>query len=154
MTLAFQDKCPVYSMSSNKQAASTNNPTPPYPVAASNFNSNIAAVAKTPYPIVNSSQMPMPNSYIPQQTGYGNLNSGYGIQTSSNPSGYQPPYQPYTNLNKIDQAPISSLVNPSSNTAYNFNTSNYGTIQPTHIRASLISAVEDKIRSRLLDKIG
>ena len=58
---------------------------------------------------------------------------------------YQPPYMPYPQQSKQDfqSAGFGSGYSTPTNT-----------LQPSHIRASLLSAVEDRIRQRLADKIG
>lgn len=110
MQIAFQEKCPVYSIASNRNV---------------------------PYSVGNNA---MPSSYItPMPNNF-----------SSN-TGYQPPYQPY--MASSNQAKISPIPSPNlQNSSTNY--SNYNTIQTSHIRASLITAIEEKIRSRLFDKIG
>ncbi|KAI1733303.1 UEV domain-containing protein [Ditylenchus destructor] len=57
-----------------------------------------------------------------------------------------------------EKCPVYSIVTPPANPTpyppYPTNLPHTGTIQSSHIRASLISAVEDKIKNKLRDKIG
>lgn len=162
MTIAFQEKCPVYSVASNSNRQSTASissiNSTPYPTAASSgIQYPIPNNPSIPYPTTNHTSMPTPNSYMSQQSGYvmPNSNNAYNVPAQTNFGGYQPPYQPFINPSSLQQStPPIALNNDKQSTNYKGTSGNYGTIQSTHIRASLISAIEDKIRSRLLDKIG
>lgn len=156
MTIAFQEKCPVFSVSSsNKPAAasssrnsspySTQNTTPtPYPTTDQN----------TPYPQANSAPYPQTNHMTPYPTSHPiggipipsampysapmpNVNAPY---PSYQPSGYQPPY-----MNMPGTQPSSAATSMPYGT---------GTIQSSHIRASLMTAIEERLRQMLRDQLG
>lgn len=66
--------------------------------------------------------------------------------------GFQSPYpNSYSSDSASPYATPMPTAMPQQNNNYSYGT---GTIQPTHIRASLLSAVEDRIRQKLRDKIG
>ncbi|CAD5221840.1 unnamed protein product [Bursaphelenchus okinawaensis] len=130
MIIAFQEKCPVYAKGSQ--------PAPlPQPAAI------------PPYPTQSPVQMPQPTPY-PQiglsSPGYPSSNPGYPTSTPPYPQAYQPAYQPF--VPDIHQSGSSqSLASQNSNNFYN-------TIQPNHIRDSLTSAVETKLKERLKEMMG
>uniref|UniRef100_A0A183CEZ2 UEV domain-containing protein n=1 Tax=Globodera pallida TaxID=36090 RepID=A0A183CEZ2_GLOPA len=131
ITLEFQDKCPVYSVSGNsKNAAHPPNSSNPSSGSGSNLPYPTSGL---PYPTVD------PPSHVMPQPSY---------TAMPQPGGYQPPYP---NSYPSDPVSYSTSVSPQPESVYPYGT---GTIQPTHIRASLLSAVEDRIRQRLRDKIG
>lgn len=150
LTISFQEKCPVYSVESTASSATnrhssnhsplpypTSTPAMPYPTASSTTN--------TPYPTSNPPPPPYPTAdppthLMPQPNVVG---SGF----TYNPS------PPYPSLDHSTPGPtlISTQQNPSPVALQGYSTS---TIQPTHIRASLLSAVEDRIKAKLRDKIG
>lgn len=145
MTISFQEKSPMYSVSSSYTPAVTTTSTI-YPTANPPYPQNTV-----PYPILHSIPQHS-SSYI--DSPYTNSQSQpYG----NSKSGYQPPYQPYPGSSLMNNVAIgisqsnsvSSLTNVAGSVTgnYEYNTSN-------HIRASLITAIEDKIRNRLRDKIG
>jgi len=139
MAIIFGEHCPVFSRgSSNAGAAATGGPGYPY---------------NTPYPTSNPYGMPMPSAGTPSNAagGYPPYPAAGAGNRSSYPS-YTPTPPPTTTTpgTPTYNYPPS---NPSYATAYPTG-SGTGTIQPEHIRASLISAVEDKLRSKLRDSIG
>ncbi|KAL3108431.1 hypothetical protein niasHT_015353 [Heterodera trifolii] len=134
ITIEFQEKCPVYSVSSNsKNTGHSNNP---YPNSGSMTNLPYPTSA-LPYPTADppSHIMPQPSSYTPMPQ----------------PGNYQAPYPNSYPSDPISYPNPATNMTPQSDGVYPYGT---GTIQPTHIRASLLSAVEDRIRQRLRDKIG
>ncbi|KJH47222.1 Ras family protein [Dictyocaulus viviparus] len=131
MTMLFQEKCPVFSKTSSSDAvtlpasSSTSKPIPTYPA---------------PYP---SSSPPLPVPYpttapFSSQTRYPPLSSQLGSTSITAPF-----FQ--TNLVTRTAPPIPPLPSVVSST---------GTLEPEHIRRSLISALEDKIKSRLREKLA
>lgn len=85
----------------------------------------------TPYPLSNqSSQQP----YIPYST-----SSAPGMPANPLTNSQLPNFSNYPSL-------FSNAASQSSHLS--------GTIQPEHLKASLLSAVEDKIRKRLREKLG
>lgn len=154
MTILFQEKSPMYSISLTSYSATSTTaaPTlypitnPPYPVAQnstpySSSVSNLMSQHSAPYP----NSYPDLNYQNPQPQPYGNMGGSY-----------QPPYQPYTGSSVNNGTKDLSH----SNSAFSLLNTNgagsyaYNTVQSNHIRASLVSAVEDKIRNRLREKIG
>ncbi|GAB6024096.1 hypothetical protein CHUAL_008809 [Chamberlinius hualienensis] len=167
MVIVFGDQPPVYARPRSLEAAP---PAVQMPQAVSMGNSQL------PYPTAAPQFMPMPvpgmdnhppvphppcttSAYMPTST-YANANpttAGYG--------GYQAPgssYLPYPTSNQPTYPPFvptSGVYN--SNSAYPSyppqppmpppvpTTTNSNTITEEHIKASLLSAVEDKLRRRL-----
>nr|CAD7453846.1 unnamed protein product [Timema tahoe] len=131
MIVTFSDQPPVYARSRTNIAATTPYPTQSYmPVPANSGPSS----ANPPYPTTyhNYPSYPAANSsgFPPYPTNYYNYGS----------AGY-PPYPPY---------PQTSQPNTSSPQ----NNSQTGTITEEHIRASLLSAVEDKLRRKMVEKLS
>lgn len=142
MIVTFGEYPPVYSKPKDHTT-----PYPPQPVADSHGG--------VPYP--NQSFMPMPNnSYLPYPTTgsgfppYPTSNSmlpslpGYPNQTFGSSGGSTGGYPPY--MHNFPQPPHSNF-DQGSNT-------NQGTITEEHIKASLISAVEDKLRRRIQEHVN
>lgn len=72
---------------------------------------------------------------------------------------YQGAYQPFVSMpapvsvpTNLDQS--TNNQNNSSRSLNNVPFSGYSTIQPSHIRASLTSAIEDRLRQRLKELMG
>jgi ESCRT-I complex subunit TSG101 len=148
MTIAFQDKCPVFSVSASSKTTTANSSTPsayptpnvaPYPSGGAAPYPSAGSHA-APYPSANS-HMPMPPSTYPGP-------QPNATPYPSNVGSYQPPYQPYVNIPSATPTPPLTADNKMGS-GYSF-----GTIQPSHIRASLITAIEERIRQRLREKIG
>ncbi|CAD5227068.1 unnamed protein product [Bursaphelenchus xylophilus] len=127
MTIAFQEKCPVYARS---QHASQPPPPPVIP----------------PYPTQPPSQMPQPAMPSPYPQ-LGLSNPPYPSNTPY-PTSYQPSYQPY--VPDVHQSGSSRSLNTQNDIPTNF----YNTIQPNHIRDSLTTAVEAKLKERLKELMG
>lgn len=97
-----------------------------------------------PYPPATGSFPPYPSSnfggnfppYPPATTSASNSGSGYPP--------YSSPYPPASGYNSV--YPPASTADDSSNST--------GTITEQHIKASLISAVEDKLRRRIQEKVN
>ena len=143
MIIIFGEQPPVYSVAGQSQS---NNPTSSYPAAAGNNlnnlyfvrncctyikyflfagyppypNSGTAYPPATPYPpyppVASSNPTPYPSYTTPGYPSYGNTNAGY------------PTY------------PVAGAAAGPASTPHST-----GTISEDHIRASLLSAVEDKV---------
>ncbi|KAI6214295.1 Tumor susceptibility transcribed protein [Aphelenchoides besseyi] len=145
MTLTFQDKTPVVAKP-RQDPVPPSRPQPPIP---SSYPTPYPMNA--PYPTGPSSGMPQPyNAPQPNQPSY-----------PPAASSYQAPYQPYTMQSPMTTPANLDQMNNShggSTPSLNQNTSNsnfgYNTIQPSHIRASLTSAIDDRLRQRLKDVMG
>jgi len=171
MVIIFQEKCPVFSVSGSSSASgggttgsgsatgSTTHPTP-YPSAVSGAaigsgvgyhmpTPNAGGYQPPPYP-TNSNLPPYPiiathpNPQQPHSATIGmpqpNVNvSSYGSRGS---------------LNTLGGGGASAGGVGGTGSGYYPAGGKTGTIQSTHIHASLLSAVEDKIRQKLTDKIG
>uniref|UniRef100_A0A914N3L6 Tumor susceptibility gene 101 protein n=1 Tax=Meloidogyne incognita TaxID=6306 RepID=A0A914N3L6_MELIC len=141
ITISFQEKCPVYTVVSpaNNSSGNNNHSTsqqPPYP--CSNPTPNAYPSVSPPYPSVDP---PYPTVEHPS-----NLMPQPNVGGFPAPTHYQPVPPPYPS---VERSSISA--NPTAlGTGYGYSNS---TIQPTHIRASLLSAVEDKIRQKVRNKI-
>ncbi|CAD7003491.1 tumor susceptibility gene 101 protein isoform X2 [Ceratitis capitata] len=130
MILTFGDHPPVFSKPrdplSYSQAAGGGGYLP-YPSANAGTSGSIP-----PYPPVNSF-----GPYASYSTG--------SNSTVANASAVPGSYPPYMNFPQV----------PGYNSCYNSSTpSSTGTITEEHIKASLISAVEDKLRRRLQEKVN
>ncbi|KAL7733232.1 hypothetical protein ACLKA6_004738 [Drosophila palustris] len=116
-----------------------------------------------PYPT--NSYMPQPggqgaaNSFLPYPsasgTGSGNFPpyptaGGSFYPPSGGPAGSSGGYPPYMNYPQPGGYPGSAGYNPAASA----NASSTGTITEEHIKASLISAVEDKLRRRIQEKVN
>ncbi|KAK6748215.1 hypothetical protein RB195_001065 [Necator americanus] len=134
MAMVFQEKCPVFAKSSSSSTSTptptptTSQPTPSYP---------------TPYPSANPS-MPVPyptppSMPYPSQTPYPTSNNQFGSAYMNTP--YPQPSVATRTPPPIPAPPKSSATSS-------------GTLQPEHIRASILSALEDKLKMRLREKIG
>uniref|UniRef100_A0A7I4YIM6 Tumor susceptibility gene 101 protein n=1 Tax=Haemonchus contortus TaxID=6289 RepID=A0A7I4YIM6_HAECO len=131
MAMVFQEKCPVFAKSTSASANSTptptsatSQPTPSYP---------------TPYPTTNPSMpTPYPTVMPPYsgQTPYPTAGPQFGNAYVNTP--YPQPPIPTRPTPPVPPVPTSST----------------GTLQPEHIRVSIISALEDKLRMRLREKMG
>lgn len=108
--------------------------------------------SKPPYPV--DSFMPQPSGYPFPQVQSGFPTSGVPYPTSSNMPypGYGTPYPGYPTNGTSFPGPPSSTPYPTS--AYGNATQDVagGTITEEHIKASLLSAVEDKLRRRLTEQ--
>ncbi|XP_013117269.1 tumor susceptibility gene 101 protein [Stomoxys calcitrans] len=140
MIVTFGEHPPVYSKSRDKINAY---PTPSgyMPQAGANTSTASGGSYNLPYPTGGGSFPPYPpatsnnfGAFPPYPT------PGNSIAASTTGPGY-PPYMNYPQ--------------PGYNSGYNSsNTSSTGTITEEHIKASLISAVEDKLRRRLQEKVN
>ncbi|XP_032665106.1 tumor susceptibility gene 101 protein [Odontomachus brunneus] len=146
MIVTFGEQPPVYAKSKVEiQSTSTPYPVQPFMpvpsggnVSGSGFppypaNSQYSGGSNVypPYPATASSGFPYPGSYSP----YAGSTPGYPTQGYT---GSYPPYPPSTQP--------SPTVQPGSGSS--------GTITEEHIRASLLSAVEDKLRRRLKEQFS
>ncbi|KHJ96419.1 Ras family protein [Oesophagostomum dentatum] len=132
MAMVFQEKCPVFAKHSSTSStptptSATSQPTPSYPTPYPTASPSMP----TPYPAT-----PMP---YPSQTPYPTSNNQFG-------SAYISPF-PQPSLPSRTPPPIPAPPKPAT-------ASSSGTIQPEHIRASILSALEDKLKMRLREKLG
>ncbi|EDV97012.1 tumor susceptibility gene 101 protein [Drosophila grimshawi] len=128
MIVTFGDHPPVYSKPKDQQVAApqpSNYPYLPYPSATGASGGNFP-----PYP-TGGTFMPYPS-------------------TSAGPTGSSGGYPPYMNYPQPGVYPGSAGYNPGAQA----NPSSTGTITEEHIKASLISAVEDKLRRRIQEKVN
>lgn len=143
MIVTFGDYPPVYAKTKSETQQSTPYPVQPFmPVPGSGSVSSFAPYPTNsqysggsnvypPYPSTASGGFPYPGSY-----------GSYAGSTPSYPrQGYNGPYSPYPPATQP-----SPTVQPSSGGS--------GTITEEHIRASLLSAVEDKLRRRLKEQFS
>ncbi|EYB88637.1 hypothetical protein Y032_0243g3472 [Ancylostoma ceylanicum] len=135
MAMVFQEKCPVFAKSSSSTSSTptptstTSQPTPSY---------------STPYPTNPSMPLPYPATPAmpyPSPTPYPAANNQFG-------SGYM--NTPYPQPSVATRTPPPIPAPPKTTSSI----SSTGTVQPEHIRASILSALEDKLKMRLREKIG
>lgn len=154
MTITFQEKCPVFSVVSQPQSSAPQNPAPnshPYPsdsFAPTQHPPYPTPGITTPYPYSTSQMMPQP-----QPSG-----TAYTPYPSTAQPGYQPPYPP---VNRFSTPSVDSLTHDAHQLSIpkqNAGSGGYGysnnTLQPSHVRISLISAIEDRFRTLVSDKLG
>lgn len=163
LTIVFGDEPPVYSKAASQQPAQTRYPSQPsntpYPAASMSYPMPMPSMpgtqTNTPYP--NNNPYPMSGGYPPSSgyptqsyTGYPASTSypgSYPSQSFPASSGYpgNTPYPPaYTESSANSYS--TTQTSASTNEAYNSGTR---TITEEHIKASLLSAVEDKMKMRL-----
>ncbi|XP_059476042.1 tumor susceptibility gene 101 protein [Neocloeon triangulifer] len=138
MITVFGEQPPVYTKSKAPYPTQQAMPTasPPYPVYPG---------AATPYPAMPSQAMPQPGGFPP----YPSMASETPYPPAYPPasSGYPPPQQtPYP---PMQPSPMASGYPPQAGVG-----AGGGTITEEHIRASLLSAVEDKLRRRLREQFS
>uniref|UniRef100_A0A915IS90 Tumor susceptibility gene 101 protein n=1 Tax=Romanomermis culicivorax TaxID=13658 RepID=A0A915IS90_ROMCU len=143
MIISFGESCPVFA----KSSTSSNN------IATSGAYAETAPFSGYGFPSV---QQPTPS--------HSSSSSAIGFQPYGSGSTSQLPY--YQSQAPYPTGPFSGFPQPhipSSNPTQpartsppypNYSTSSNNTIQPEHIRTSLLSAVQDKIRSKLRENIG
>lgn len=145
MIISFQEKSPMYSISSSNTAAITNTTSSIYPAAY------------PPYPVIQNTA-PYPTSMPQQPTPSTDLTYPNSQPYGNTGSSYQPPYQSYTGSSLINNPTTMSYSNSnvSLQNTTNSITETYGfnSVQSIQIRASIITAIQDEIRNRLRDKIG
>ncbi|KAH8259326.1 tumor susceptibility gene 101 protein [Drosophila bipectinata] len=139
MMVTFGDHPPVYSKPKEQIAAPyPNNSFMPQPGGAGPSSSYL------PYPTAGGAGG---GNFPPYPTG-SNFGSPYP-PAGGGPAGHGAGYPPYMNFPQPSGGyPPAGGYNPSSNA------SSTGTITEEHIKASLISAVEDKLRRRLQEKVN
>ncbi|XP_053396804.1 tumor susceptibility gene 101 protein-like [Mercenaria mercenaria] len=159
LTIVFGEEPPVYSRQQQQQPpVRYPNQTPYPPTGTGSFpmpmpgmgGSNTPYSANTPYPASNTGY-PQNSSYPGQYTGYQQPpSSGYQGYPTSYPStaassGYPggPTFAPTYSQTQ------ASNDQTTSSTASNYNTSGTSTVTEEHLKASLLSAVEDKMKWRL-----
>lgn len=129
MSMVFQEKCPVFAKGSSSTATSTASPSPATSSATS-----------TPYPTANPA---MPSPYPAMNA------AGYPAATPYPTAGPQFP-SPYVNI----PPPVPNHFGGGYPPARPAPHVPSGTLQPEHIRASILSALEDKMRIHLRDHLG
>ncbi|XP_064544390.1 tumor susceptibility gene 101 protein [Drosophila montana] len=138
MIVTFGDHPPVYSKPKEQVAApypsNSFMPQPGGPGASNQF---------LPYPSATGASG---GSFPPYPTG-GNF---MPYPPTGGPAGNSAGYQPYMNYPQPGVYAGSAGYNPAGNA----NPSSTGTITEEHIKASLISAVEDKLRRRIQEKVN
>ncbi|KAG8232618.1 hypothetical protein J437_LFUL012974, partial [Ladona fulva] len=140
MILSFSEMPPVYTRTripvSNSPGAQAST-TAPYPTQSYMPMPGTAGTAGPPYPVNNSGRGALPYPLGPPQQ------SHFPAMPQMGASGY-PVYPPY---------PVGPQQGPPVHDAGSDTTgSETGTITGEHIRASLLSAVEDKLRRRLREQ--
>lgn len=171
MTILFQERPPLFSnarASSSSAAKPATNPQPPaMPAHQPSYQPPYpqAGSTTTPYPS-GPIGMPLPYSSsaaaaaAPQP--YSSPQPNQPPYPTTNMPGYQAPYQPYVNMPSPLSMPagLDKSASSQNNSTQSLNKvgtnaySGYNTIQPSHIRASLTSAIEDRLRQRLKELMG
>ncbi|CAG0900527.1 unnamed protein product [Cyprideis torosa] len=128
MCVVFGDCSPVYTRRRPQANTPVNNTRPAYPPPAGYYG----GAPQPPYPVYTGTSNPSPGYPAAPAGGY------YPTGATSSPSA-MPPYPP------ISQIPSYPSQHPPVNRT--------GTISEEHIRASLISGVEDKVRRRYEEKM-
>ena len=157
MIIVFGETPPVYSKP--KLPNSTTYPTStPYPVEPSTFMPmpNVGSPYPPYPPVLNSSSGPPPPSYPPVSTQYAPYQSPYPAAT-----GYSyPPYNsatggmPSSNSYPTTATSTATPPYPPTTSSSLSMQSSTGTITEEHIHASLLSAVEDKLKKRLREVLA
>lgn len=125
MAMVFQEKCPVFSKSSSSNSTpSVSQPTP--------YVSTNPSMPTPPYP---TTVMPFSS-----QTPYPSADTLFGSSSVNTP--FPPPNVPTRTPPPIPAPPISTSSHST------------GTLEPEHIRRSIITALEDKLKMRLREKMG
>lgn len=142
MAMVFQERCPLFakpiggittsasSTTSTSQPSAIQHPSP-YPSVYSGQSAGMP-----PYPIHNPTPYPSQTPY-PGAAGY----NGYSAYPTAGNA-----YNPYANLPQADRPTPPPIPPPPACSS--------DTVQPEHIRASVLSAMEDKLKMKLRDKIG
>lgn len=150
MIVTFGEQPPVFAKTRSDVPTSTPYPTHPY-MPVPNTGSSGPPPRATPYPPYPTStpyQPPTSTPYPPYPTSYPSNQPGFPpyppIYQSNNQAGYRG-YPPYPTQNQTSSPPANSSGNSGGTT---------GTITEEHIRASLLSAVEDKVRRRLREQFS
>ncbi|XP_075160459.1 tumor susceptibility gene 101 [Haematobia irritans] len=138
MIVTFGEHPPVYSKPKEQVAPY---PTGGYiPPAGPNTSSSSGGAYNLPYPTGGGAFPPYPPATANSFGGFPPYPTAGNPPASSSGTGY-PPYMNFSQ--------------PGYNSGYNSsNTSSTGTITEEHIKASLLSAVGDKIRRRLQEKVN
>lgn len=149
MIMTFGDRPPVYAKQRVDTASSTPYPTQSY-MPMPSLAGGAVATPYPPYPPASTYQTAASNSYpyTSYPPVYPNFPStSYPYPPSTNQGfGPYPSYPTPPQSMKISSPPPISAANTSSGTT--------GTISEEHIRASLLSAVEDKLRRRLREQFS
>ncbi|KAK7073913.1 hypothetical protein SK128_026677 [Halocaridina rubra] len=161
MIMTFSEMPPVYSKPKNAQPT-TGAPYPtPYPSTNPGYLPMTGTGSSLPYPTTNpvgtSGYPPYPAQpgYPPSSTPYPvyppTSTTGYPPSQPGPPS-YPPPYTP--GVTYPPYPPTTSNLTTQSTETSGATTAATGTITEEHIRASLVSAVSDRVRAKLRDSYG
>jgi len=138
LAIVFSEHCPVFSKTAGMAQQHPQPSASAYPPYSSNL----------PYPSGNYMPSPAGSSsgasypYPSQPT----ASSGYPAPSSATSSYPYPAYRPGYTSNTTPTGSSNNLSQPSAGST--------GTITDEHLRASLLSAVEDKLRRKLRDSVG
>ncbi|XP_045623851.1 tumor susceptibility gene 101 protein isoform X2 [Procambarus clarkii] len=165
MIITFSEMPPVYSKPKSAQPA-TGSPYPtPYPTNPPGYMPMPGGGPSLPYP---PAQPTASGAYppYPSQPGYPPTSTPYPVypptsstgyppsQPGGPPATYPPPYTPGIQYPSYPSTTSSNLPTQPTTTETNTTTASTGTITEEHIRASLISAVSDRVRAKLRDSYG
>ncbi|XP_059167098.1 tumor susceptibility gene 101 protein-like [Physella acuta] len=162
LAFTFGEECPVFSRTSGQrqpqlaypgQTPYPVNPSMPYPSAGSGGPGGYPAGGYPPYPGSYPSYPPYPqpsqNNGYPQPFPYpGANNPPYPAQTQGPPN-YPPASGSYPPVQSSSNPPYPMSNSGSGEIRYPAGISTGGTVTEADLRASLMSAVEDKIKWRL-----
>lgn len=167
MIIVFGETPPVYS---KPKVPETSTGYPPYPLASSGYMPMPGVVSNPSYPpyptAANAGPQPSfpmpltsePSQYRPQTTGYPSYPayppaSNYPVYSTPSTVGYSsyPPVGSQSSMGYPSYPPSTASAVTQQNAPGQANT---GTISEEHIRASLLSAVEDKLKKRLREVIA
>lgn len=111
---------------------------------------------ETPYPRQPGSFMPQPPGIGANQTSFNSFpqNSNFPPYPTSNFGGGYPAYPPAGAAANPPYPPTGFMSGFNAPSAAQNNSTGTGTITEEHIKASLISAVEDKMRRRIQEKVN
>lgn len=160
MIMTFSEMPPVYSKPKNAQTG-TGTPYPtPYPSGTPGYMPMPGGGSNLPYPTSNpvssSGYTPYPTQpgYPPSSTPYPVYppTSSAGYPSQPGPPAYPPPYTPGVTYPPYPST-TSNLTTQTTETS-GVTTTATGTITEEHIRASLVSAVSDRVRAKLRDLYG
>lgn len=143
MIVTFGEHPPVYSKPKEQAAAPYPTSFMPQPGGSPNTSAASGNSYNLPYPTSGGAFPPYPPGPSNSFGGYPPYPaSGNAIPAATSGSGGYPPYMNFPAV-------------PGYNSGYNpSNPSSTGTITEEHIKASLISAVEDKLRRRIQEKVN
>ncbi|XP_068083372.1 tumor susceptibility gene 101 protein isoform X1 [Anabrus simplex] len=143
MIVTFGEQPPVYAKSRSGATSATPYPTQSYMPVPASGGSGSTNPPYLPYP---------PNPSYPQQSSsssYPSVYPPYPYPYNSGPTTPYPYNPPVATSGGYPPYPPTSQMSPPQTTSSGNSGGTTGTITEEHIRASLLSAVEDKLRRRL-----